>query len=108
MQSQKTKAAGLHTQTAHTKQLLNPNDTSSQNQRAIVLSALREDAQTTISLRHHFGVMHPAARVQELRDRGYRIDAVRVASITPDGVRHHAVARYVLATSSDFSGEVMP
>lgn len=84
---------------------LNLQDTSLKNQQAIVLSALREGARTTIELRHSFGVMHPAARVQELREMGYQIDVVRVACPTPDGVRHKAVARYVLAPCDDSFGE---
>lgn len=93
------------TELAQTEQL-NLQDTSLKNQQEVVLSALREGARTTIELRHNFGVMHPAARVQELREMGYRIDVVRVACATPDGARHKAVARYVLAPCDDLCGMI--
>ncbi|MDP1680962.1 MAG: helix-turn-helix domain-containing protein [Burkholderiales bacterium] len=76
---------------------LNPNNTSASNARAIILAALRTGPQTTVALRHEHGVMSPAPRVLELRERGYQIDTVRVHAATPDGVNHHSVALYMLA-----------
>lgn len=86
---------------------MNPHNTSLVNQRTIVLSALRDAAQTTVSLRHEFGVMHPAARVQELREMGYRIDTVRVATITPDLIKHRLVAKYILLSENESLVEVL-
>lgn len=100
MESQKTKAAGQHTLTASNTSL-NPNNTSIDNQHAIVMAALKDGPKTTIELRHDYGVMMPAARVRELRLAGYKIDTVRVASFTPDGIKHHSVAKYVLRNASD-------
>lgn len=71
-------------------------DTSTENQQNIVLMALRDSPKTTIELRHDYGVMMPAARVRELREQGYRIDTVRITSLTPDGIKHSKVAKYVL------------
>jgi len=99
MEDKKTKAAGLHTLTA-SEVPLNPNNTSIDNQHAIVLAALKEGPKTTIDLRHDFGVMMPAARVRELRLAGHEIDTVRVVSYTPDGIKHHSVAKYVLVGDS--------
>lgn len=79
---------------------LNTNDTSTNNQHQIILSALRKQPQSTISLRHVYGIMMPAARIKELRDMNYRIDTVRVAEYTPDNIKHHAVAKYVLRSAS--------
>lgn len=76
--------------------LLNANDTSTNNQHQIILSALREQPQSTIALRHVYGIMMPAARIKELRDMDYRIDTVRVVEYTPDNIKHHAIAKYVL------------
>ncbi len=67
-------------------------------QRAMILAALRAAAsngRTTIDLRHRTGVMHPAARVMELRQSGYEIQTRWDQDRTPDGVSHR-VARYVL------------
>lgn len=79
---------------------LNLNNTSTNNQHQIILSALRERPQSTIALRHVYGIMMPAARIKELRDMGNRIDTVRVVEYTPDNIKHHAVAKYVLRGAS--------
>jgi hypothetical protein len=90
----KTKVAGLPTQTTFSK-TLNPNNTSSTNQRAITLLAIQNSPKTTVELRHELGIMMPAARVHELRALGYSIETIKVTSITPDGIKHKAVAMYV-------------
>lgn len=100
MENQKNKAAGLHTLTASNKSL-NANDTSIDNQHAIVLAALLDSPKTTIELRHDYGVMMPAARVRELRLAGHNIVTVRVMSYTPDGIKHHSIAKYVLSLKRD-------
>jgi hypothetical protein len=99
MEKQKTKAAGLHTLTA-SEVPLNPNNTSIANQHAIVLAALEDGPKTTIELRHDFGVMMPAARIRELRLAGHSITTIRVVSYTPDGIKHHSIATYVLRGDS--------
>ena len=104
-QNQKTKAKEVATSIASSKSL-NPNDTSTNNQQAIALTALRDSPKTTIELRHDYGIMQPAPRIKELREQGHKIDTVRIASYTPDGIKHHSVAKYVLHPSNDFEGEV--
>ena len=42
------------------------------------------------------GIMSPAPRIKELRLRGFHIETIRETIITPDGVKHHGVGRYVL------------
>lgn len=84
---------------------LNLNDTSTANQIAIVEAALRDGPKSTVELRYEYGIMHPAGRVQDLRAMGYQIDTVRIASYTPDGIRHHSIAKYVLQAESS---EVAP
>ena len=71
-------------------------DTSKSNQLLILLQALRTEPQSTISLRHDFGIMHPAGRVNDLRNIGYEIHTIRISAPTPDGVSHKLVAKYVL------------
>lgn len=88
---------------AHTKagleSHLKSNDTSAENQRNIILNALKESPKTTIQLRHDYGVMMPAARIKELREQGYSINTVRMTCFTPDEIRHSNVAQYVLVKS---------
>lgn len=104
MENHKTKAAELDALTASSK-TRNPNNTSADNQRAIVLAALQDGPKTTIELRHDYGVMMPAARVRELRLAGHNIITIRVVSYTPDGIKHHSIAKYVLRAKNDcFSG----
>ena len=101
----KNKAVEPDTQTASTK-TYNPHDTSTSNQHAIVLSALRENPKTTIELRHDYGIMQPAPRIKELREQGHKIDTVRIDSYTPDGIKHHAIAKYVLHVSHELNSKV--
>jgi hypothetical protein len=56
------------------------------SQRQKILEWLRQNPLTTIEARQLLGIMHPAGRVQELRELGYNI-------IT---YKEHRVARYVL------------
>ena len=78
---------------------LNPHDTTINNQHAICLRVLAISPQSTIDLRHTYGVMMPAARVKELRNMGYDIATVRVTETTPDNISHKGVAKYVLRHS---------
>ena len=71
-------------------------DYSVTEQQKRVLQALREAPQSTFSLRSQFNIMHPGARIQELRDMGYRIDTIRQTSVDDYGRKHPAVAVYVL------------
>lgn len=76
------------------------NDNSASNQRNIILQALREHPQSTNDLRCKYGIMQPAARVLELKAKGYKIDTVTIDEVTPyDGITHKGVARYVFQPS---------
>ena len=89
---------------------LNPHNTSINNQHAICLRVLSLSPQSTIDLRHTYGVMMPAARIKELRNMGFEIATVRVTETTPDNISHKGVAKYVLrhsaVTASDKDGGV--
>ena len=78
---------------------LNPHNTSINNQHALCLRVLSLSPQSTIDLRHTYGVMMPAARIKELRNMGFEIATVRVTETTPDNISHRGVAKYVLRHS---------
>lgn len=54
---------------------------------------------TTVRARQELDVLHPAARIQELRRMGYQIDTYWTSEATLLGQRHR-VARYVLQPTS--------
>ncbi|WP_417500576.1 helix-turn-helix domain-containing protein [Marinobacter sp.] len=65
-------------------------------QRTRILEYLKNHrALTTLQARHLLNVMHPAARVMELRDRGYKIITNWRKDADSAG-RLHRVAEYVL------------
>lgn len=72
--------------------------TSSEAQRKRLLEALRTRSLTTLEARRDLDVLHPAARVMELRKQGHDIQTVRVPDVTAEG-RAHNVARYILRSS---------
>jgi hypothetical protein len=93
--SKTTKNNGL-VREANPNNPIDLHNTSTNNQHKIIYSALLIKPQSTIDLRHGYGIMMPAARIKELRDMGYPIDTVRVDESTPDNIKHHSVAKYVL------------
>ncbi|WP_027190355.1 helix-turn-helix domain-containing protein [Fundidesulfovibrio putealis] len=64
-------------------------------QRARILDALSRDSLTTLEARRLLDVLHPAARVMELRRQGINIVTVWTTDTTPGG-NSHRVARYIL------------
>jgi hypothetical protein len=69
---------------------------SAHSQRQRLLQWLREYGSIdTITARRELDVMHPAARIQELKKRGYLIDTVWIDRPTDCG-KLHRVALYVL------------
>ena len=64
-------------------------------QRARLLAALKRRALTTLQARRELDVLHPAARVMELRDDGYQIVTTWTYDATTEG-HLHRVARYQL------------
>jgi len=70
-------------------------DTSTAAQRQRLLAALRQGPVTTLDARQLHDVLHPAARVQELRECGNRIITYWTIGITSAG-HPHRVAQYVL------------
>ena len=69
-------------------------DTGLRAQRDRILIGLRmRGSLSTLEARSEFDVMHPAARVMELREEGYQIHTVWALDTTPEGFQHR-VARY--------------
>ena len=64
-------------------------------QRARALAAMRTGPKSTIELRRHWDILSPAARVLELRKRGFDILTNWVQQATDCG-QLHRVALYVL------------
>lgn len=75
-----------------------PNSPSAQ--RARVLDRLRQGPLTTLEARAELDVLHPAARVMELRAQGYRIELHWTRAHSSCG-RLHRVGRYILHPSND-------
>jgi hypothetical protein len=73
-------------------------DTNAAAQRARLLDALRRDSLTTLEARRLLDVLHPAARVMELRREGHNIVTAWTTDTTPEG-NAHRVARYFLRQS---------
>lgn len=74
---------------------------STAKQRLAILSYLQQGNRlTTLTAREELGIMHPAARVMELRKAGYKI--VTHIRTGPDitGTKH-SVAEYVLVSGSE-------
>ena len=78
---------------------------TAKEQRARVLARLRKAPLTTLEAREELDVLHPAARVMELRKEGYHIETVTAEDTTACG-RVHRVARYVLTPTGD--GQSLP
>lgn len=80
------------------------NDNSANAQRKKLLTALNElGFVTTVYARDVLGIMSPAPRVQELRQRGCKIITERVNEADSLGLVHHGVARYVLIAEANGS-----
>lgn len=71
----------------------NPNSAAAQ--RARILEQLRRGPLSTLAARAELDVLHPAARIMELREEGYCIETLRTLEHSACG-RPHRVARYVL------------
>lgn len=95
-ENNKTKglAATANPDTKTTK--LNFNDNSAHNQCLKLLDWLLEKGSiTTTQAREHLDIMHPAGRVNELREAGYLIILIWDSWTSDYGIKHR-IARYVL------------
>lgn len=67
---------------------------SNESQRQAILAWLYVRSLTTLEARQELDIMHPAGRVQELREQGHNIKTHWTIEDTGKG--SHRVARYVL------------
>lgn len=66
------------------------------SQRMRLLARLRKANVSTTEARRELDIMHPAARIQELREQGNLINTITIAEHTASqGIRR--IARYVLS-----------
>lgn len=68
--------------------------TNIESQRERLLAYLLTSPCTTLQARKELDILHPAGRVQELREQGYKIVTVKSYEHTDKAT--HKVARYVL------------
>lgn len=80
---------------ATTNAILSLNTSETQAQRDYILRTLARGSVTTQELRDA-GVMHPAGRVKELRQAGWRIVRTMETIYDRVGIKHGRVARYWL------------
>ena len=94
----KNKGAAVDATTPSNKtSTLNFKDNSSSNQCLKILDWLFEKGNiTTTQAREHLDVMSPAARILQLRKKGYQIDRPNDTWTSDHGINHKGVARYVL------------
>jgi hypothetical protein len=69
-------------------------------QRMRILERLHRKPLTTLEARAELDVMHPAARVMELRRKGHEIDTHTTRQYTECG-KPHRVALYILKPTND-------
>jgi len=80
---------------ATTDAILSLNTNETQAQRDYILRTLARESVTTQQLRDA-GIMHPAGRVKELKQAGWRIVATMETIYDNVGIKHRRVARYWL------------
>ena len=75
------------------------------NQRLKILSYLQSGKSlTTFYGRNKLGICHPAARIQELKQRGHDIQTHWITEADATG-RTHRIAKYVLHYSNENEGQ---
>jgi len=61
-----------------------------------IVSLLRIKPTHTIEFREKHGLISPAPRIKELRDKGYDIETLKIKGQSIDGSWHNNIALYVL------------
>jgi hypothetical protein len=95
MGAKNKKAAPVRATSKNTTSTADHSGNASAAQRERLLSALRTGPITTLGARRELDVLHPGARIMELRKLGYRIQTVWTTDFTPEGKPHY-VAQYLL------------
>ena len=66
---------------------------------ARLLKRLNTGSVDTLTARSELSILHPAARVQELKDQGHKILKHTLTLTDDQGQKHHGVALYYLSTN---------
>ena len=83
----------------HDRSLLRSKDTSANTQRNQMITLIRENqSMSTPEFREH-GIMQPASRILELKERGWPIEKVLETYVDSTGKKHIAVARYYFSSN---------
>lgn len=72
------------------------NNTSSKSQCARLLKRLQQSRITTFEARSELNIMHPSARIQELKAAGHDIHTQELDAYDNNGCKHPRVAHYTL------------
>ncbi|MDT0596100.1 helix-turn-helix domain-containing protein [Glaciecola petra] len=73
-------------------------ESSTNRDRKQILALLRLKPIHTIEFRELHGLISPAPRIKELRERGYNIRTKLIRAMSQDGRVHNNVALYVLVS----------
>lgn len=88
-------------QTASPK-VMHSNNSSASAQRGRLLRHLQEaGAINTLEARRELSILMPAARIKELRDRGWDVRTHFISIADDAGCMHHRVGLYVLRSAAD-------
>ena len=80
-----------------------PIDNRASSQRARMIKYMHTQPLDTLTARKELDVMHPAARIQELKAQGHKIDTVKIKRASECG-KLHTVAMYVWRESGACHG----
>ena len=74
---------------------------SASAQRARLLARLQLGPIDTLTARSDLNVLHPAARIKELKERGHPIRTQLISMIEDQGRTHHGIALYYLSQTGE-------
>ncbi|WP_430317768.1 helix-turn-helix domain-containing protein [Pseudomonas nitroreducens] len=82
-------------------------ETATEAQRARLLNRVMDGPVDTLTARTELNILHPAARIQELRERGYPIKTYLITKTDEHGRKHQRVALYYLGTLPQGEGRAV-
>lgn len=88
------KKNGQPLKASHTNSPLKNSTAAAQRQR--LLARLEQGPVDTLTARRELNILHPAGRIDELRNRGHQIATHRISVTDEHGFSHIGIALYVL------------
>lgn len=79
--------------------LIASKNTSAVTQRMQIVSLIKQHQSRSTPEFREYGIMQPAARIMELKERGYKIEKILETYIDATGKKHRGVARYYFANN---------